>query len=156
MTIYSQTISELLRERNKARRKWQRNPTSINTLALEQVKTDLKDYTTEDWKHKVRVAAETKGNVWTMVNRRRRGPVSHIPTLIKLVGQKAYSNKDKVETLPGDLTMANRLVPLAPDSPTNIITPQSVAFVKEHSAEVPQDELVTVYDIALSIRKIHP
>lgn len=151
-------IRDKIRQRNKARRQVQRNPTKTNKMDYAHKKfileRALNSYNEEQWNKRILRDAKKHGNVWRLIKYRKGTNNTKIPNLKAEDGTIKFKGHDKAELLADTYVKHHEIT-------ENLSTPQTRNEVQQLVHEfnnrehlIPDEHQISFQEVQRTIRAL--
>lgn len=153
-------LHQLTQERNRARRKFQRNPSQQNEDELNTKKYILeeaiKQYHTDLWNKRIKQDVEKKGNVYTLIRYRKNQTTRLIPGLRDPAGNIHHNPEEKANLLAETLYNHHTMTANFTDPTTRQEVTETIEEFQKQTFTMPEDEQISINEIRRIISATRP
>lgn len=153
-------ILQMIRERNSARRRWQRNPTQENQIELHNKKhileEALKIYNTEQWNRRINADIQKKGNVFNLIRYRKNQTSRLIPGLKDQNNTLKHSPEEKAEIFAENLQVHHTMTANYTDNNTRLQVENTINNFNQQNHKITEEEQITIQEIRRIISATKP
>lgn len=153
-------ITNLIRERNTARRQVQRNPTEGNKQALENAKRKLKQtifqVNNKKWENRIKTESQNKGNVWRLTKFRKNPTTKLTPALRTEGSVPKFKDEDKAELLAETFANHHTLTINLGNRETEQQVNEYIQEFENTQTTTPTNEYPSIHEIRRIIKSTKP